>query len=158
LPDQHRGVVNEEADSIMSFTWLGSSLSPEPEEVQVTGPTTIVTRTARSGNGHRVYTADDDSFLLGYVELVPAVNARDQPCRRWRASAAAMAFLAPGCPAIGAVPRWLFRPDPTSRWLPGAHTSKHAAVTELIAYLVASRAPAVGFGPHPDVAAPAASR
>jgi hypothetical protein len=150
----------------MNRTWRGPA-NPDPDRDRKhsvphaspnTDPTPTVasvpTRTARSGNGHRVYS---EGSLLGYVEQYRTRGATGRTCTRWRASAAAMAFLAPGCPLTG-VPARLYRPQLDSQWLPGEHRSKHEAITALLAYLIANKAPAVGFGPHPDVAAPQSGR
>lgn len=120
-------------------------------------PTTIPTRTTRDGNGHRVYTGGD---LLGRVEQVRTTGDTGKSCTRWRAQAAAMAFMVPGV-AVGGVPHWLYRPGHADgdQWLPGAHLTKAEAVTALLGYLDTHHAPAVGHGPHPDVApAPKRSR
>lgn len=109
---------------------------------------TTAIRTARSGKGHRVYRGGDP---LGYVEQFRTTGTSGRQCTRWRAKAGAMAFLAPGCPLTG-VPQWLYRPN-GNEWLPGEHASKQAAIDALVAYLTANKAPAMGFGPHPDVAA-----
>jgi hypothetical protein len=110
---------------------------------------TTTLRTARSGNGHRVYRGGD---LLGYVEQFRTISQRGRACTRWRAKPAAMAFLAPGCPLTG-VPQYLYRPG-GNEWLDEPFMTKADAIARLAAYLTANKAPALGFGPHPDVAAP----
>jgi hypothetical protein len=75
----------------------------------------------------------------------------------WRAQASKMAFLGDGPdgaePLGDFVPRELYHPQAYKGdlWLPGVFTTQRAAILALQRHLYVNRAPAMGFGAHPDV-------
>lgn len=112
-------------------------------------PADVATRTARSGNGHRVYAGGD---LLGYTERWRTTGTNGRECTRWRIRVSPMAFQAPGRPLTTGVPERLYRPG-GREWLRGDLNSKEAAIAALVRYLIENQAPALGYPAHQDVAA-----
>lgn len=101
-------------------------------------------RRLRTADGYReeavqrVYTG---GWLLGEVARAGRV---------WRASASAYAFTVDGQLARQ-VPVDLYRPADPDLWLPGEYYTKGLAIAALVEYLAECRAPALGYGPHPEV-------
>lgn len=86
---------------------------------------------------------------IGRVARIRTTGATGKPCWRWRVACSVFAF---GMDAKLHVPTRLYRPGP-DEFLPGLHTTRNDAVASLLTWLHARRAPVLGYGPHPEVAA-----